>query len=109
MQWTSVLAIYGLFWVMAAFLVMPFGIRTHHEAGEELMQGQADSAPSNFRPGKVAIRATILAAVLCGAFYANYVNGWVSVDDINFIQPPADIQKEQAWMRNGGMDSAKQP
>lgn len=97
MQWTSIVAIYALFWVMSAFLVMPFGIRTHREAGEELIPGQADSAPSNFRPGKVAIRATILAAVLCAAFYTNYVNGWITAEDINFAKPPQDILDEQAW------------
>ena len=33
MKWTSILAIYSLFWVLSAFLVMPFGIKTHDEAG----------------------------------------------------------------------------
>lgn len=33
MKWTSILAIYALFWVLSAFLVMPFGLRTHDEAG----------------------------------------------------------------------------
>ena len=28
MRWTAALAIYVLFWVLAAFLVMPFGLRT---------------------------------------------------------------------------------
>lgn len=104
MQWTSVLAIYLLFWVMSAFIVMPFGIRTHREAGEELIPGQADSAPSNFRPGRVAIRASILAAVLCAIFYANYVNGWITASDINFMEPPEEIVKEQIWMRETAKD-----
>jgi len=108
MQWTSVLAIYCLFWVMSAFLVMPFGIRTHQEDGLELMPGQADSAPSNFRPGRVAIRATILATILCAAFYFNYVNGWLTAEDLNFVHPPEDIVKEQAWMRSGGKPDAQQ-
>ncbi|AKM09956.1 DUF1467 family protein [Croceicoccus naphthovorans] len=99
MQWTSVLAIYLLFWVMSAFLVMPFGIRTHRETGEELIAGQADSAPANFRPGRVAVRASILAAILCAAFYFNYEQGWITASDINFISPPADIVKEQELLR----------
>ena len=44
MQWTSILAIYGLMWVMCAFLILPFGVRTHDEMGEEKTAGQADSA-----------------------------------------------------------------
>lgn len=78
MAWTSVLAIYLLFWVLSAFLVMPFGIRTHDEMGEAKIPGQAESAPANFRPRLIVIRATVLAAILFALFYANYVNGWLT-------------------------------
>lgn len=85
MKWTSVLAIYALFWVMSAFILLPFGVKTHDEAGIEKIPGQADSAPANFRPGRVAIRATVLAAVLCALYVANYVNGWIGPQDLNFF------------------------
>lgn len=88
MNWTSIIAIYGLFWVLSAFLVMPFGLRTQEEEGEEMIPGQADSAPANFRPGRVSLRATVLAAALFGLFYVNYVNGWIGVSDINFFGKP---------------------
>jgi predicted secreted protein len=89
MKWTSVLAIYALFWVMSAFLLLPFGVKTHDEAGIDKVPGQADSAPANFRPGRLALRATVLAAMLCGLFVANYANGWIGIDDINlFGEPP---------------------
>ena len=61
------------------------------EAGIEKVPGQADSAPVNFRPGRVAVRATILSAVLCGLFVANYINGWVTVADINIFGTPPTI------------------
>ena len=35
MQWTSILAIYALIWVMCAFIMLPFGVKTHEEAGLE--------------------------------------------------------------------------
>ncbi len=88
MQITSIVAIYALFWVMSAFLLLPFGVRTADEAGVEKVPGQADSAPVNFRPGKLAFRATIFAAVLCALFVANYSQGWVTVDDINIFGTP---------------------
>jgi predicted secreted protein len=89
LQWTSILAIYALFWVMSAFILLPFGVQTHDEAGVNKTPGQADSAPANFRPGRVAVRATLLAAVLCGLYVANYIYGWIEVDDINpFGVPP---------------------
>ena len=94
MKPVSILAIYMLFWVMSAFLVMPFGIRTHEEEGIDKTPGQAESAPANFRPGRVALRATMLSALLFGLFYANFVKGWVTIDDINPIHPPAALLKQ---------------
>jgi predicted secreted protein len=80
MNWYAIFAIYFLVWVVSAFIMLPFGIRTPDETGEVLLKGQADSAPTNFRPGAVAVRATILSAVLFGAYYANYVEGWITID-----------------------------
>jgi len=83
MRWNAALAIYVLFWVLAAFLVMPFGLRTHDDANAELVQGQVSSAPVNFNPKKVAIRATLLSLILFGLYYANYVYGWLTIDSID--------------------------
>jgi predicted secreted protein len=82
---TSALAIYVLFWVITAFIVLPIGVRTHDEMGVDKVPGQADSAPANFRPGKVVIYTTLISAVIFGLFYANYVNGWVSPQDVNIF------------------------
>lgn len=89
MKWTSVLAIYGLFWVMSAFVLLPFGVKTHDEAGIPKIPGQADSAPADFRPGRLALRATLLAAVLCGLYVANYIYGWIGVEDLNIFGEPS--------------------
>ena len=80
MNFYAIFAIYFLIWVVCAFVMLPFGIRTPDETGELMLKGQADSAPSNFRPGRVALRATILASILFGLYYANYVQGWVTAD-----------------------------
>ena len=84
MRWQSVLAIYFLFWTFSVFLVLPFGVRTAHEAGAELVPGQAESAPHGFSPARVAIRTTIVATVLFGLFYLNYVYGWVTTDMLDW-------------------------
>jgi predicted secreted protein len=90
MHWTSMIAIYALFLALSLFLVLPFGVQTHDEAGIEKVPGQADSAPVDFRPGRVLLRAAVLAAVMFGLFYVNYVNGWISAQDLNFFgDPPA--------------------
>ncbi|MDF0543516.1 DUF1467 family protein [Sphingobium sp. H39-3-25] len=78
----AIIAIYVLFWVISAFIVLPFGLRTPDETGEAVKSGHADSAPVNFRPWIVVLRATILSAVLFGLYYANYVCGWITAEQI---------------------------
>ena len=95
MKWTSIIAIYTLFWVISAFIMLPFGVKTHEEAGLEKIRGQADSAPAHFQPGKIVLRATVLAAILCAGYYFNYVNGWIGVDDLNFFGHPPDYIVEE--------------
>jgi len=94
MEWTSILAIYLLVWVMTAFVMLPFGIRTHDELGVEKVAGQADSAPANFRPGKLVIRATVIAIVLTTLYVLNFEFGWLGVEDLNFFpEPPAETRR----------------
>lgn len=85
MKITSIIAIYALFWVMSAFLLLPFGVRTHDEAGLEKIPGQADSAPANFRPGRLVLRATVLAGVLSSLYIANYTQGWITAEDVDIL------------------------
>ena len=87
MKLTSVLAIYALFWALSLFLVLPFGVRTTEEVGEKVQVGNADSAPHQFRLGKVALRTTIVSAILFGLFYANYVYGWIGSDVLDWVMP----------------------
>lgn len=94
MQWTSIIAIYFLLWILSAFIFLPFGIKTHDEAGIAKIPGQADSAPANFRPGRVALRATILSAVLCALYIANYHFGWITVQDIDLLGPPPAADRQ---------------
>lgn len=86
MKYSSILAIYALFWVMSAFLMLPVGVKTPDETGDKLVPGQAHSAPSNFRPRRICIGATLLSLVLFGLYYANYVNGWIVPDDLNLLR-----------------------
>jgi predicted secreted protein len=86
MKLTSIIAIYFLFWVMSAFMCLPFGVRTHDEAGIPKVPGQADSAPAQFNPRQIAKRATVLAAALFCLFYANYTFGWITTDSLNLAR-----------------------
>lgn len=96
MAWTSILAIYFLFWVMSAFIMLPFGIRTAEEDGSETVPGQAESAPVNFRPRRVALRATVISAVLTALFMFNFEYGWIGVDALNILPDPPEHLRDRA-------------
>lgn len=84
MRWYSLLAIYVLFWWFSLFLVLPWGVHTHREAGVERIPGQADSAPHDFRIWPVVARITIVATIFFAIFYANYVFGWVTPEMLDW-------------------------
>ena len=84
-NWTSILAIYALIWVLTAFISLPFGVKTHDEMGIEKIPGQADSAPANFRPGRLLIRATVIAAGLTTLYVLNYTYGWVGPEQLEWL------------------------
>jgi predicted secreted protein len=88
MNWVSIIAIYALFWVMTAFVILPIGVRTHDELGLEKTPGQDPGAPGNFRPLAILLRTTILSALLFGVYYANYIYGWIDRHSFDFLINP---------------------
>lgn len=84
MRWTSILAIFVLFWTMSLFLVLPFGVRTAEEAGEKSAPGHAESAPHSFSLGRTLLLAAIVGAVFTAAYVLNYVYGWITVDQLDW-------------------------
>jgi predicted secreted protein len=83
MQWTSIIAIYFLFWVMGCFIALRFGMHTDREAGRDLVPGQADSAPAEFRPWRIVRNGTLIATALFALYYANWVCGWIGADHLD--------------------------
>ena len=86
MKWTSIVAIYFLFLVASAFILLPFGVKTDEEVGNELIPGQARSAPHSFQFGRHIARAAILAAVLVTFYDLNYIYGWITPDDLDLYR-----------------------
>lgn len=84
MKWQSMLAIYMLFWAFSVFFVLPFGVRTSQEAGDVMIPGQVESAPSTFSVKKLAIRTTIVATALFTLFILNYEFGWVTTEMLDW-------------------------
>ena len=86
MRWTSIVAIYFLFLVASAFLMLPFGVKTDEEVGNELVPGQARSAPHRFKLARHLLRAAVVAAVLTALYDLNYIYGWVTPDDLDLYR-----------------------
>ena len=90
MKWTSVSAIFFLFFAASAFFLLPFGVKTDEEMGTAKVAGQADSAPHRFDLRRHLLKAALLGAVLFGVYYANWAYGWITPDDLDFYTPRAE-------------------
>jgi predicted secreted protein len=84
MNFTSIVAIYFLFFAFSAFVLLPFGVRTDEEAGTPTVPGQAESAPYRFDLKRHLFKAAVLAAVLFAIYYINWTFGWITPDDLDF-------------------------
>ena len=80
----SIVAIYLLFFIASAFLLLPFGVRTDEEVGAPKVPGQADSAPHRFDLPRHLLKAAAVALLLFALYYANWTYGWVKVEDLDF-------------------------
>jgi predicted secreted protein len=87
MEFTSIVAIYFLFFAFTAFLLLPFGVRTDEEAGTAKVAGQADSAPHKFDLKRHLLKAAVIAALLFALYYANWTYGWITPDDLDLYHP----------------------
>lgn len=84
MAFTSIIAIYILFFAFSAFLLLPFGVRTDEEVGNPKVAGQADSAPHRFDLRRHLAKAAVVALVFFALYYANWTYGWIKPDDLDF-------------------------
>ena len=89
MLWTSALAIYVIIWFFCLFLVLPFHARAGEGDTAPIVAGAEPGAPVRFRPGRAAVQVTLLAAIIFGLYYANYVGEFLTAKDLNFFQQQA--------------------
>ena len=86
MAFSSIVAIYFLFFAFSAFLLLPFGVRTDEEVGTPKIAGQADSAPHRFDLKRHLLRAALFGALLFALYYANWTYGWITPDDLDLYR-----------------------
>jgi predicted secreted protein len=83
MAFTSIIAIYFLFFAFSAFVLLPFGVRTDEEIGNPRVPGQAESAPHRFNLKRHLLKAALVALLLFGVYYVNWTYGWITPDDLD--------------------------
>jgi len=69
------IAIYFTVWWIVLFAILPFGVRSQHEAGE-VVEGTDPGAPTAPRLAAKAVATTIVSAILFVGIYA-YIE-WMS-------------------------------
>ena len=88
MSWTTIAAIYFIVWWIVLFAVLPWGVRSQHEAGE-IVPGSDPGAPAIPRLGLKIIWTTIVSGVLMAAVYAVFATKLLNIDDLaRFIGMP---------------------
>ena len=80
MSFGSAIAVYFLFFVFTAFLMLPFGVRTDEEVGAPRVIGHAESAPHRFELKTHLLRSAVVSYLLFVLFYANWVEGWIGAE-----------------------------
>lgn len=82
MKLGSAIAIYFITWWVCLFLVLPFGVKNAHEAGEAVEQGNEHGAPVKPMLWRKVLATTLLSAVVFAAIYGQVTYGWIGFDDI---------------------------
>ena len=80
------IAIYFIVWWVCLFVVLPFGVRNPHEAGESVEQGNEAGAPVKPMMLKKVIATTLLSAVVFALVWGQMSYGWIGLDGIPFLR-----------------------
>ena len=80
MSVTTAIAVYFLIWWITLFAVLPFGVRSQHESGDDFSRGTDPGAPVLPRLVMKLLWTTIIATAVFAACYVVYVNRLVTLD-----------------------------
>lgn len=82
MKLGSAIAIYFITWWVCLFVVLPFGVKNAHEAGEAVEQGNEHGAPVRPMLWRKVLATTVLSAVVFALIWGQVTYRWIGFDDI---------------------------
>jgi predicted secreted protein len=85
-------AIYLIIWWTVLFAILPIGVRTHEEMGEEAVPGAAESAPHTPHLFPKIVATTIVSGVVFAVVYLIIVEHVITLGDIPFFPRYEHIQ-----------------
>lgn len=69
MSWTTFAAVYVVVWWLVLFTILPIGVRSAQEAGEEVQTGHASGAPVAPNMWKKVAATSVITAVVVAILY----------------------------------------
>ena len=82
MKLGSAIAIYFITWWVCLFMVLPWGVRNAHEAGEAVEQGNEHGAPVRPMLWRKVLATTVLSAIVFSLIWGQVTYHWIGFDDI---------------------------
>ena len=79
---TTSLAIFFLIWWVVLFAVLPWGVRSQHEAEGAMAPGTDPGAPTSFRLGRKLLWTTLVSGVIYTVCYVVYVEHLVTIEGL---------------------------
>ena len=81
MSWVSIFAEYFICWWITLFIVLPIGLRSQAD-DNSVVNGTVRSAPARFRPLRVFLLTTVMAAIFYAIWY--YATAILGLNALSF-------------------------
>ena len=88
MSISSAIVLYCVIWAILFYMINPLWQTSQSEDGE-VVPGTPGSAPVDAMIKKKAILTTAIATVLFVLAYSTIEFGWITLDDVSFIELPS--------------------
>lgn len=75
---------FAIMWMLCFFVILPWGIENHIEAGQEVVPGEDPAAPVRPRLKLKVLITTGVTALLWGVLYYILENHLITLDDFPF-------------------------